>query len=81
MYELLEFSAKDIFYQTKTLAHKLNGAAGNFGFLHLCAILSEIEIMAIDNKRIPVTLMDQLQTIFGESTAALNLYMAKQAVN
>tara|TARA_B110000971_G_scaffold77064_1_gene79173 strand:+ start:12877 stop:15786 length:2910 start_codon:yes stop_codon:yes gene_type:complete len=81
MYELLELIAKDNFYQTKTVAHKLNGAAGNFGFLHLCAILSEIEIMAIDNKRIPVTLMDQLQTIFGESTAALNLYMAKQAVN
>jgi two-component system sensor histidine kinase TorS len=81
MYKLLELIAKDNFYQTKTVAHKLNGAAGNFGFLHLCAILSEIEIMAIDNKRIPVTLMDQLQTIFGESTAALNLYMAKQAVN
>jgi two-component system sensor histidine kinase TorS len=81
MYELLAFIAKDNFYQTKTVAHKLNGAAGNFGFMHLCGILGEIEVMAIDNVGIPVTLVDRFQTKFGESTAALNIYMAKQAVN
>lgn len=81
MYELLESIKKDNFYQTKTVAHKLNGAAGNFGFNHLCGILGQIEVMAIDNKVIPATLVDQFQTTFSESAAALDLHMTKQLVN
>ncbi|MFT5812045.1 MAG: two-component system sensor histidine kinase TorS, partial [Rubritalea sp.] len=60
-------------------AHKLNGAAGNFGFGNLCAALTEIEALALDGKEISELLTGQLEVKFTEATEALNLYMAEQA--
>jgi two-component system sensor histidine kinase TorS len=79
-YELLESIANSNFDQIKTEAHKLNGAAGNFGFERLCGILGEMEVAAIDSEKISATLVGQFKTAFSESTTALNLYMTKQVV-
>jgi HPt (histidine-containing phosphotransfer) domain-containing protein len=77
---LLESIANSNFDQIKTEAHKLNGAAGNFGFERLCGILGEMEVAAIDSEKISATLVGQFKTAFSESTTALNLYMTKQVV-
>ncbi|MFT5975267.1 MAG: two-component system sensor histidine kinase TorS [Gammaproteobacteria bacterium] len=76
--ELLEAIAQEDFDRVKTAAHQLNGSASNFGFEHLCAILSELEVVAIDGKEIPATLAIQFEKAFSGATAALNLYMAGQ---
>jgi two-component system sensor histidine kinase TorS len=76
--ELVESMARGDLKLIKARAHKLNGAAGNFGFEHLCAILSELEVLATDGKEISSTLANQFEKAFGEATEALNLYMAGQ---
>ncbi len=76
--ELLTVIAQSNYDRIKTAAHQLNGAAGNFGFEQLCAILSDLEVFATQNKEIPVTLAIQFEEAFGEATAALKLYMAGQ---
>ena len=76
--ELLESIANSNFEQVKALTHKLNGAAGNFGFEHLCAVLGELEVMATDHETISLARVNQFKTTFGESTTALNHHMAKQ---
>jgi two-component system sensor histidine kinase TorS len=79
--ELVESMARGDLKLIKARAHKLNGAAGNFGFEHLCAILSELEVLATDGKEISSTLANQFEKAFGEATEALNLYMAGQVTS
>jgi two-component system sensor histidine kinase TorS len=76
--ELLTVIAQSNYDRIKTAAHQLNGASGNFGFEQLCAILSDLEVFATQNKEIPVTLAIQFEEAFVEATAALELYMAGQ---
>jgi two-component system sensor histidine kinase TorS len=76
--KLLEAIAQVNFARIEKDAHQLNGAAGNFGFEHLCAILIEFETMAINHKEIPPELENKFKKTFDEAAEALNLYMAEQ---
>jgi len=60
------------------MAHKLNGAAGNFGLLRLCALLSRIETQARNGTRLTSSLLDQFRLEYDDAIATLNNYLLQQ---
>lgn len=59
------------------LAHKLNGAAGNFGLERLCALLARIERQAIEGIPVDELLRDELDSEYELAVAGLGDYLAQ----
>jgi len=76
--ELIEAMAQNRFEVLAKLAHKLNGAAGNFGLLRLCALLSRIETQARNGTRLTKALAEQFEVEYSEAIDTLNGYLSKQ---
>jgi two-component system sensor histidine kinase TorS len=76
--ELVEAIIQGKLEKLEKLAHKLNGAAGNFGLERLCAILARIEKQAGDGTEVTSDLRQQFQKEYDEAIKALGSYLAKQ---
>lgn len=76
--ELIETMKQNEFETLAKLAHRMNGAAGNFGLLRLCALLAEIEKQAQNGTKITSTLLEQFQIEYDQAIAALNDYLSEQ---
>jgi HPt (histidine-containing phosphotransfer) domain-containing protein len=63
-----------------SLAHRMNGAAGNFGMQRLCALLTRIETQANNGTKLTAALIEQFQVEFDEAIAALSLFLSQQKV-
>ena len=78
--ELIEAMEQDNFEQLAKLAHRLNGAAGNFGLLRLCALLARIEIQANNGTNLTTALLEQFESEYDGAIAALDSYLSEQKV-
>jgi len=66
------------FEKLEKLAHKMNGAAGNFGLERLCASLASIETQASNGTTITSDLREQFQKEYDEAIKALGIYLSEQ---
>jgi two-component system sensor histidine kinase TorS len=78
--ELIEAMEQGKYDQLAKLAHRLNGAAGNFGLQRLCALLIRIETQANNGTKLTSALLEQFQIEFEDALAALNSYLSEQNV-
>ena len=76
--ELVEAIIQSKFDKLEKLAHKLNGAAGNFGLERLCAILARIEIQVRNGTEVTADLREQFQLEYDVAIAALGNYLSEQ---
>ncbi|MDC1288384.1 ATP-binding protein, partial [Gammaproteobacteria bacterium] len=76
--ELIAAMEQDNFAELGKLAHRLNGAAGNFGLQSLCALLASIEARANNGSNLTPALLEQFQVEFDDAIAALSRYLAEQ---
>ena len=76
--ELIETMKQNEFESLAKLAHRMNGAASNFGLLRLCALLARIETVAQNGTKITSTLLGQFQNEYDEAITALNVYLSAQ---
>ena len=73
--DLIEAMLQNNFDGIEKLAHRLNGAAGNFGLQRLCALLARIETQAGQGTS---SLLDQFQIEYEQSIAVLGAYLLEQ---
>jgi two-component system sensor histidine kinase TorS len=78
--ELIEAMEQGNFDKMASLAHRMNGAAGNFGLQRLCALLARIETQSNNETKLTTALLEQFQVEFDEAIAALTNYLSKQKV-
>ena len=64
--------------KTEKIAHKLNGAAGNFGFYKLCELLKSIERSAALNTQMDSQLFEQFRVEYELALEHLDDYMSQQ---
>ncbi len=76
--ELIVAMEQGDFEKLARLAHRMNGAAGNFGLLRLCALLARIETQASNGSKLTGALLEQFQVDFNDAIAALATYLAEQ---
>ena len=76
--ELIEAMEQDNFEKLAKLAHRLNGAAGNFGLQRLCALLARIEIQANNGTNLTTALLEQFESEYDGAIAALDSYLSEQ---
>ena len=76
--ELIAAMEQDDFAELAKLAHRLNGAASNFGLQRLCALLARIELQANNGTNLTPALLEQFQVEFDDAIAALGRYLAEQ---
>jgi len=76
--ELIEAMEQDDFDRLEKLAHRLNGAASNFGLLRLCALLARIEKQARNGGKLTTALLEQFQIEFDDAIEALDTYLSEQ---
>jgi two-component system sensor histidine kinase TorS len=76
--ELIVAMEQEDFEKLARLAHRMNGAAGNFGLLRLCALLARIETQASNGSKLTSALLEQFQIDFNDAIAALTTYLAEQ---
>jgi two-component system sensor histidine kinase TorS len=76
--ELVEAIIKVKLEKLEKLAHKLNGAAGNFGLERLCAILARIENQVRDGTEVTADLREQFQIEYDLAIATLGSYLSAQ---
>ena len=76
--ELIEAMEQDNFEKLAKLAHRLNGAAGNFGLQRLCALLARIEIQANNGTNLTTALFEQFESEYDGAIAALGSYLSEQ---
>jgi len=76
--KLIEAAERGDFDETASLAHRMNGAAGNFGLQKLCALLARIEIQANNGTKLTNALLEQFQIEVDDATAALTSYLSEQ---
>jgi two-component system sensor histidine kinase TorS len=76
--ELIEAIEQDNFEELARLAHRLNGAAGNFGLQRLCALLARIEIQANNGSNLTTALLEQFESEYDGAIAALDSYLSEQ---
>ena len=75
---LVDAMTQNSFELITKLAHKLNGAAGNFGLLRLCALLARIETQARNATKLTNTLLEQFQIEYNEAITTLSDYLSQQ---
>jgi two-component system sensor histidine kinase TorS len=78
--ELIEAMEQGNFDKMARLAHRMNGAAGNFGLQRLCALLARIETQSNNGTKLTTALLEQFQVEFDEAIAALGNYLSEQKV-
>jgi two-component system sensor histidine kinase TorS len=78
--ELMVAMEQDNFAELARLAHRLNGAASNFGLQRLCALLARVELQANNGTNLTAALLEQFQIEFDDAIAALGSYLAEQKV-
>jgi len=78
--ELIEAMEQGNFDKMARLAHRMNGAAGNFGLQRLCALLARIETQSNNGTKLTTALVEQFQVEFGDAIAALTNYLSEQKV-
>ena len=76
--ELSAAMAQENFAEIARLAHRLNGAAGNFGLQRLCALLARIETQSNNGTKLTTALLEQFQLEFDQAIAALGSYLSEQ---
>ena len=76
--ELIEAMEQDNFEKLAKLAHRLNGAAGDFGLQRLCALLARIEIQANNGTNLTTALLEQFESEYDGAIAALGSYLSEQ---
>jgi two-component system sensor histidine kinase TorS len=76
--ELTETMSLNQFEQMAKLAHKMSGAAGNFGLQRLCALLSRIETQASNGSKLTAALLEQFEIEYDDAIATLGDYLSKQ---
>jgi two-component system sensor histidine kinase TorS len=76
--ELVEAMNASQFEKLEKLAHKLNGAAGNFGLERLCALLGRIETQAVNGTEITSGLHEQFELEYEDAIAVLGSYLSQQ---
>ncbi len=76
--ELIETMAQNQFEKMARLAHKMNGASGNFGLLRLCALLGRIETQAENGTKLTAALIEQFQIEYDEAITMLSAYLLEQ---
>jgi two-component system sensor histidine kinase TorS len=76
--ELTEAMEQGDFDEMANLAHRMNGAAGNFGMQRLCALLARIETQANHGTKLTAALIEQFQIEFDEASAALSSFLSQQ---
>ena len=78
--ELIEAMEQGNYDRIANLAHRMNGAAGNFGMQRLCALLTRIETQANNGTKLTAGLIEQFQSEFDEAIAALSSFLSEQKV-
>jgi two-component system sensor histidine kinase TorS len=78
--ELIEAMEQDNFEELARLAHRLNGAASNFGLLRLCALLARIENQASNGSNLTSALLEQFQIEFDDAILALTTYLSEYKI-
>ena len=74
---LLEAIDRKALTSVENIAHKLRGAAGNFGLYRLCSLLAEIETQARAGIAVSPETHCRLQSDYDEAIVALNSYMLR----
>ena len=78
--ELVEAMNRSDFESLEKLAHKMNGAAGNFGLQSLCALLGMIETQAINGTEVALDLFEQFELEYESAIAVLSSYLSEQKI-
>jgi two-component system sensor histidine kinase TorS len=76
--EIVEAMLQDDFKKLEKLAHKLNGAAGNFGFERFCALLTKVEKQAGNATATAPALREQFKQEHEDVIAILGSYLSEQ---
>ena len=76
--ELIETMQQSDFEKLAKLAHRMNGAASNFGLQRLCALLARIETQASNGTKLTSALLEQFMTEYDEAIATLDSYLSEQ---
>jgi HPt (histidine-containing phosphotransfer) domain-containing protein len=76
--ELVEAMNQSDFENVEKLAHKMNGAAGNFGLERLCALLRMIEKQASNDTEVIPALHEQFELEYEDAIAVLGSYLSEQ---
>ena len=76
--ELVEAINKNQSESLEKLAHKLRGAAGNFGLEKLCLLLGRIEIQTGNGADVPSALRTEFEQEYEDAIAALERYLSRQ---
>ncbi len=64
--------------QISKLAHRMNGAAGNFGLLRLSALLLRIETQADNETELTAAIQEQFEVEYNEAVNVLADYLSEQ---
>ena len=75
--KLIAATERGDFDQTASLAHRMNGAAGNFGLQRLCALLARIEVQANNGTKLTGALLEQFQAEVDDAIAALTRFLSE----
>jgi two-component system sensor histidine kinase TorS len=78
--DLIEAMEQLNYDRIASLAHRMNGAAGNFGMQRLCALLTRIETQANNGSKLTAALIEQFQVEYDEAIAALGSFLSHQKV-
>ncbi len=73
---LVEARSQRDFKKLEKIAHKMNGAASNFGLEKLCALLASVENTANNSNEVNSALFEQIDVEYAESCVILNSYMS-----
>ncbi len=76
--DLVKAMIENDFEKLAKLAHKMNGAAGNFGLEKLCALLAEVERQADNGSELKTVLREKVQLEYDDAIAALANYLSEQ---
>lgn len=76
--ELIAALNRGDFEKNEKLAHKMNGAAGNFGLERLCALLAGIETEAGQGVAVTAASRKRFETEYNAAVAALDIYLSQQ---
>lgn len=76
--ELIAALNRGDFEKIEKLAHKMNGAAGNFGLERLCALLAGIETEAGQGVAVTAASRKRFETEYNAAVAALDICLSQQ---
>jgi len=78
--EMIDSTEQGDFEKLAKIAHRMNGAAGNFGLQKLCATLAEIETRAGNGVKFTRALLEPFLIEYDDAIAALTTYLSEKKV-